>query len=159
VVTPARALSCFTTIFENNVVHFGQGKLKGAVNGYRPNKTIDSSCLQSREVWPGTTYGLAAAMILEGGRTEEFHKGAGSPRLESKYFEGEELTSEEGRELFRMAMETAKGIFDAGWTEYGYWYTTPEGWEVDGSYRSKGYMRPLCVWAMQSAIDKSIFLD
>jgi hypothetical protein len=31
----------------------------------RPDGTIDNSCLQSREVWTGTTYALAAGMILE----------------------------------------------------------------------------------------------
>ena len=31
----------------------------------RPNGTIDTTCLQSREVWTGTTYALAATMIQE----------------------------------------------------------------------------------------------
>jgi uncharacterized protein (DUF608 family) len=29
----------------------------------RPNGHVDESCLQSREVWTGTTYALAATMI------------------------------------------------------------------------------------------------
>ena len=34
------------------------GKLLGAVNGMRPGGTVDKSCLQSKEVWTGTTYGM-----------------------------------------------------------------------------------------------------
>jgi len=89
VVTPSQALSCFRTIFEFNVMRFSeiasstataptpttasssasQGQktrtLWGAVNGMRPNGEIDDCCLQSREVWTGTTYALAAAMLCE----------------------------------------------------------------------------------------------
>ena len=32
------------------------------------------------------------------------------------------------------------------------WFATPEAWEQNGNYRSLGYMRPLCVWAMQWAM-------
>ena len=137
------------------MIHFGNGKLKGAVNGYTPSKKIDKSCLQSREVWPGTTYGLAAAMILESNTKGCPTISNDEPGIEPKYYSDNELSEDERQQLFLMAMQTAEGIFNAGWTEYGYWYTTPEGWEVDGSYRSKGYMRPLSVWAIQSAIDKS----
>ena len=155
VVIPSRAFSCFKTIFENNVIHFGNGKLKGAVNGYTPSKKIDKSCLQSREVWPGTTYGLAAAMILESNTNDIPKQPVDGAIIEDKYYYVGSLTEDERRALFMMAMQTAEGIYNAGWTEYGYWFTTPEGWEVDGSYRSKGYMRPLSVWAIQSAIDRS----
>ena len=42
----------------------------GAMNGMRPPKngnpcSVDKSCLQSQEVWTGTTYALAAAMLQE----------------------------------------------------------------------------------------------
>lgn len=152
-----RAYSCYKTIFEHNVVHFGKGKLLGAVNGYRPSKRVDDSCIQSREVWPGTTYGLAAAMILESGVTLEFQQKseeAISLKLPSDLYETDDLTHDQRNDLFHMAMKTAEGIYNAGWVEFGYWYTTPEAWERDGAYRSKGYMRPLSVWAMQSAIEK-----
>lgn len=114
VVSPDVALSCYRTIYQHNVVDFGEGRLLGAVNGTRPplefdtqpGKTVlslpvsplpssdsddgglmselspsvsapialppavskakvDNSCMQSREVWTGTTYALAAAMIQE----------------------------------------------------------------------------------------------
>lgn len=79
VLPPQQALSCYRTIFEYNVVKFavisagigGDGArdrghgLCGAVNGMRPDGRVDDCCLQSREVWTGTTYGLAAAMLQE----------------------------------------------------------------------------------------------
>lgn len=39
--------------------------MRGAVNGYKLNQGVDTSCLQSEEVWTGITYGLAACMIQE----------------------------------------------------------------------------------------------
>jgi non-lysosomal glucosylceramidase len=54
-----------------------------------------------------------------------------------------------------MSRNTARGIHDAGWQEYGYWFATPEGWESSGNYRSLGYMRPLCIWAIQFAKEQA----
>ena len=77
VASSERAISCYEEIFVSNVLSFGDGKLKGAVNGMRPGSrsagavekpTVDNSCLQSREVWTGTTYALAAGMLLEAHR-------------------------------------------------------------------------------------------
>ena len=45
-----KALSCYRKIFLYNVKRFGKGNLMGAVNGMRPDGSIDKSCLQSREV-------------------------------------------------------------------------------------------------------------
>jgi hypothetical protein len=67
-VVPANmALSCYETIFNFNVVKFGEGYggLIGAVNGMKPDGKVDNSCMQSREVWTGTTYALAAGMLHE----------------------------------------------------------------------------------------------
>ena len=52
-----------------------------------------------------------------------------------------------------MGFITAQGIHDAGWLEFGYWFSTPEAWEQNGNYRSQGYMRPLSIWAIQYALD------
>jgi non-lysosomal glucosylceramidase len=38
----------------------------GAVNGVRPDGTVDDSSEQSAEVWVGTTYALAAFMLGRG---------------------------------------------------------------------------------------------
>ena len=49
----------------------------GAVNGMRPNGQVDRSTMQSQEVWSGTTYAIAATMLLEGMRTEAFQTAFG----------------------------------------------------------------------------------
>jgi non-lysosomal glucosylceramidase len=179
VVPPRHALSCYRTIFQHNVVDFGEGRFIGAVNGTRPPPgystttgraavhpaetsasptdtrmlanpplsapvllppaglaRIDNSCMQSREVWTGTTYCLAAGMIQE----------ARAPADEAS-----PLSAGDRAELMMMGHRTAQGIHDGGWGEFGYWFATPEGWEKNGNYRSLGYMRALGIWAMQFA--------
>lgn len=44
------------------------------------------------------------------------------------------LTAAERRELAQMSHLTARGIHDAGWQRFGYWFATPEGWEQSGGY-------------------------
>lgn len=65
IATAAQAFSCYRTIYKFNVETFGNGEMVGAVNGMRPTGHVDDSCLQSREVWTGVTYALAAAMLHE----------------------------------------------------------------------------------------------
>ena len=57
--------TALSTVYEYNVERFAEGEM-GAVNGMRPDGTIDMSNMQSREVWTGTTYALAALMLQEG---------------------------------------------------------------------------------------------
>jgi non-lysosomal glucosylceramidase len=141
VTEPAKAFSSYRTIFEHNVERFGNGRLLGAVNGMRPNGEVDSSALQAREVWTGTTYAVAAAMLLE---AKALTTADAVPAL----------ADDDQLALVRMAFTTAQGIYEAGWKEFGYWFATPEGWERSGNYRSLGYMRPLAVWAIHFAWEK-----
>ncbi|KAF5768310.1 putative glucosylceramidase [Helianthus annuus] len=115
--------SSLQKIFDFNVMKVRGGRM-GAVNGMHPNGKVDETCMQSREVWTGVTYGVAATMIHAG--------------MEDNAF------------------TTAEGIFIAGWSEegFGYAFQTPEGWTMDGSYRSLVYMRPLAIWGMQQALEK-----
>ncbi|XP_058101529.1 uncharacterized protein LOC131245828 [Magnolia sinica] len=108
-------------IFEFNVMKVKGGRM-GAVNGMHANGKVDETCMQSREIWTGVTYGAAATMLLSG--------------------------------MEHQAFTTAEGIFISGWSEegFGYWFQTPEGWTIDGHYRSLIYMRPLAIWAMQWAL-------
>jgi non-lysosomal glucosylceramidase len=53
------------TIHRRNVCGFQDGRM-GAVNGTRPDGTVDPSSEQSAEVWVGTSYALAAFMIGRG---------------------------------------------------------------------------------------------
>jgi hypothetical protein len=38
----------------------------GAVNGMTPKGKVDETCMQSREIWTGVTYAVAANMLLHG---------------------------------------------------------------------------------------------
>ena len=121
---------------------------------------VDNSCMQSREVWTGTTYALAAAMMHEamhGMHTDAQNKPNND--MKSDQNATTEVTSSpltslsdtQCAELLQMSFNTARGIHDAGWQKYGYWFATPEGWERNGNYRSLGYMRALGIWAIQFA--------
>ena len=65
VVAPHRVELALRTVHRMNVQGFAGG-LMGAVNGVRPNGTVDDSSEQSAEVWVGTTYALAAFMLGRG---------------------------------------------------------------------------------------------
>uniref|UniRef100_A0A0D9WYB8 Non-lysosomal glucosylceramidase n=1 Tax=Leersia perrieri TaxID=77586 RepID=A0A0D9WYB8_9ORYZ len=108
-------------IFDYNVMRVKGGRM-GAVNGMHPNGKVDETCMQSREIWTGVTYSLAATMLLHGMDSQAF------TTAEGIFIAG---WSEEG---------------------YGYWFQTPEAWTIDGHYRSLIYMRPLAIWAMQYAL-------
>ncbi|XP_052161898.1 uncharacterized protein LOC127779204 isoform X2 [Oryza glaberrima] len=108
-------------IFDYNVMRVKGGRM-GAVNGMHPNGKVDETCMQSREIWTGVTYSLAATMLLHGMDNQAF------ATAEGIFIAG---WSEEG---------------------YGYWFQTPEAWTIDGHYRSLIYMRPLAIWAMQYAL-------
>ena len=94
----------------------------GAVNGMRPDGKPDKSGMQSAEVWSGTTYAVAAAMLHAG--------------------------------LNEQAFKTAEGVYRTTYETKGYWFQTPEAWDIEGNYRSHAYMRPLAIWAMQWAIER-----
>jgi non-lysosomal glucosylceramidase len=64
-VPPDRVVTALRTIHRVNVRGFADG-LMGAVNGMRPDGTVDETSEQSSEVWVGTTYALAAFMLGRG---------------------------------------------------------------------------------------------
>jgi len=76
ILDPARTHTALKTIFEKNVMGILNGSI-GAMNGVRKNGRIDRSSLQSQEVWAGTTYMLAATMIMEGMHREAFRTAKG----------------------------------------------------------------------------------
>lgn len=121
IVDDWKAQSALEKVYQFNVMKVNNGKL-GAVNGMQPDGKIDTSAMQSREIWTGVTYGVAATMIQEG--------------------------------MVKQAFTTARGVFEASWSEngLGYSFQTPESWDSDGRYRSLAYMRPLAIWAMQWAL-------
>ncbi|XP_074268995.1 uncharacterized protein LOC141592367 [Silene latifolia] len=113
--------STLQKIFDYNVLKVKGGRM-GAVNGMHPSGKIDETCMQSREIWTGVTYAVAATQILSGMREQGF------TTAEGIFIAG---WSEDG---------------------YGYWFQTPEAWTMDGHFRSLIYMRPLAIWGMQWAL-------
>lgn len=63
-------------IYDFNVLKH-KGGIRGAVNGMQPNGKPDMSAMQSREIWTGVTYSLAANMIQEGLVDIAFHTASG----------------------------------------------------------------------------------
>jgi hypothetical protein len=61
----ANIRAALQTVYKNNVMKFRGGQA-GAVNGMRPDGYVDDSSMQSCEVWTGTSYAVAAAMLQEG---------------------------------------------------------------------------------------------
>ncbi|XP_057976381.1 uncharacterized protein LOC131163709 isoform X2 [Malania oleifera] len=121
IVDEDKARSALEKVYHFNVLRVKDGR-RGAVNGMLPDGKVDMSSMQSKEIWPGVTYGVAATMIHENMLDMAFQTAAGIY---------EAAWSEDG---------------------LGYSFQTPEGWNTDDKYRSLGYMRPLAIWAMQWAL-------
>jgi non-lysosomal glucosylceramidase len=79
-VAPGRVLATLRTVLERNVRGFAGGTM-GAVNGTRPDGSVDHSSEQSEEVWVGTVYALAAFMIGRGLVDEAWETAAGAARV------------------------------------------------------------------------------
>jgi non-lysosomal glucosylceramidase len=47
------------------------------------------------------------------------------------------------------AYRTAWGIYHVSYETKGYWFRTPEAWDITGNYRASMYMRPAAIWAME----------
>jgi len=47
------------------------------------------------------------------------------------------------------AYRTAWGIYHVNYETKGYWFRTPEAWDITGNYRASMYMRPAAIWAME----------
>lgn len=123
IVDEEKAKIALEKVYNFNVLKVKEGR-RGAVNGMLPNGEVDMSSMQSREIWSGVTYGVAAGMIHEG-MDEMAFKTAGGVH--------EAAWSDYG---------------------LGYSFQTPEAWNTDDQFRSLGYMRPLAIWAMQWALTR-----
>jgi non-lysosomal glucosylceramidase len=47
------------------------------------------------------------------------------------------------------AFRTAWGIYHTTYETKGYWFRTPEAWDISGNYRASMYMRPAAIWALE----------
>jgi non-lysosomal glucosylceramidase len=107
------------TVYDNNVMKFGNGQM-GAVNGIGAHGELLHDNEQVQEVWTGATFSIASEMIYEG--------------------------------LTTQAYNTAKGVYNVVWDPKigrGYWFRTPEAYDVRGYYRASMYMRPASIWSME----------
>ena len=77
IVPLEHARQAFATIYRLNVLGAAGGEF-GALNGMRPNGQPDRSCMQSEEMWIGTSYALAAGMLQAGLVEEAFHTARGA---------------------------------------------------------------------------------
>jgi len=103
-LSPERVRTALRTVFESNVLGFGGGDM-GAVNGIRPDGSIDESTEQSAESWTGTSYALAAFMIGRGLTEEGWRTAHGAFEVtygRGLWFRTPEAYLQDGR--FRAAM-------------------------------------------------------
>lgn len=124
IVDEDKVRSALEKIYNFNVLKV-HGGTRGAVNGMLPDGRVDMSALQSREIWSGVTYSLAAVMIQEDMTDMAFKTAAG----------------------IYETVWSQKGL--------GFAFQTPEAWNTDDEFRSIAYMRPLSIWAMQWALTKT----
>jgi non-lysosomal glucosylceramidase len=118
IVPKAMQLSSLQKIFDYNVMKFAGGSM-GAVNGMAANGTLITlpDNQQVREVWTGTTMGVAGLMLSEGMNVQ--------------------------------AYKTLWGLYHTTYETKGYWFRTPEAWDITGDYRASMYMRPAAIWTME----------
>ena len=76
IVDEDKARSTLEKVYNYNVLKVKDGK-RGAVNGMLPDGRVDMSSMQSREIWSGVTYAVAATMIHEDLVDVAFHTASG----------------------------------------------------------------------------------
>jgi len=110
--------SALQKIFDFNVMKFADGNM-GAVNGMTASGQLITlkDNQQVREVWTGTTMGVAGLMLSEG--------------------------------MTEQAYRTLWGLYRTTYETKGYWFRTPEAWDITGDYRASMYMRPAAIWTME----------
>jgi len=47
------------------------------------------------------------------------------------------------------AYKTLWGLYHTTYETRGYWFRTPEAWDINGNYRASMYMRPAAIWTME----------
>lgn len=118
--------SALKTIYENNVKKFCDGK-SGAVNGFIPGEAENEGSVDYQSM-----------------QSEEVWTGVVYGLASCMIYEG----------MIDEAMETAGGMYKKMSEEIGLAFETPEAIYEKSTYRSIGYMRPLSIWSMQTAIER-----
>jgi len=107
-------------IFDFNVMKVGGGNI-GAINGINP----DGSLLPESIFWKANT------------QSNEIWTGV--TLALASYMDMVGLKEE--------ALRTAYGIYHVTYETKGYWFRTPEAWDINGDFRASMYHRPGSVWA------------
>jgi hypothetical protein len=47
------------------------------------------------------------------------------------------------------AWKTTWGLYHVIYETKGYWFRTPEAWDITGNFRAGMYMRPTAIWALE----------
>ncbi len=134
IIPLSKAKRTLRTIFEKNVLGFGQG-LMGAVNG-RKSDGGQLFSQQGDEVWVGTSYALAANLALHGLRDEALRTAYGVYYI---------VYSPYGHGYFFKTPEAYCNPEEGQWNNPSVKY----GEKV---FRAMKYMRPGAVWALAEAL-------
>lgn len=109
-------------IFDFNVMKVGNGDI-GAINGINPDGTL----LPESQVWKLNT------------QSNEIWSGVTLALASHMYL----------RNMKKEAMQTAHGVYSVVYEKKGYWFRTPEAWDINGNFRASLYQRPGAVWALE----------
>ena len=53
------------------------------------------------------------------------------------------------------AWKTTWGLYNVIYITKGYWFRTPEAWDITGNFRAGMYMRPMAIWALEMTPSRS----
>ena len=109
-------------IFEFNVMKCANGSV-GAINGINPDGTF----LPESEIWKLNT------------QSNEIWSGVTLALASHMHLRG----------LKDEALKTAHGVYSVVYEKKGYWFRTPEAWDINGNFRASLYQRPGAVWAFE----------
>jgi non-lysosomal glucosylceramidase len=110
------------------------------------HKVYDTNVRKFAKGEMGAINGIAAdgSLLHNNPQTEEVWTGATFAVASHMIAEG--LTDE--------GFATAKGVNNVVWRDRGYFFRTPEAYDIHGLYRASMYMRPGSIWSMEYALDK-----
>jgi len=137
IVPPSQVRRALRTVFEKNVLGFGNGRL-GAVNG-RTAAGTQLFSQQGDEVWVGTAYAFASNLILHGLRDEGLQTAWGVYHV---------VYSPYGQGYFFKTPEAYLNPAELVWNDRSRTYG-------DRLFRAMKYMRPGAVWAVYEALLKT----
>jgi non-lysosomal glucosylceramidase len=110
------------------------------------HKVYDTNVRKFARGEMGAINGIAAdgSLLHNNPQTEEVWTGATFAVASHMIAEG--LTDE--------GFATAKGVNNVVWRDRGYFFRTPEAYDIHGLYRASMYMRPGSIWSMEYALEK-----